>query len=190
MKTVLFVPGFHEDIKSRDYKSTIDAIKSMGYSVKFIPINWKRTVIDDWVKQLEHQYDACDAKDTILAGFSYGSLTAFMAASKRNPAELWLCSFSPYFADDIPKMKKSWLKGIGKRRTAAFSQMNFDQLASSIRCKTLILYGEKEAKKYPLIGNRAEIAHKVIKDSTLIKVPNADHDVTDLNYIASLKEAI
>jgi predicted alpha/beta-hydrolase family hydrolase len=54
----------------------------------------------------------------------------------------------------------------------------------------LILYGEKEAKKYPRIGNRAEIAHKVIKDSTLIKVPNADHDVTDLNYIASLKEAI
>lgn len=190
MKTVLFVPGFQENIDSRNYKATIGTITEKGYEVKFVPINWKRTVISDWVKQLENEYDKHDAKNTILAGFSYGSLTAFMAAIKRNPVELWLFSFSPYFSDDIPKMKKSWLQGIGKRRTEAFRQLNFKQLSRSIQCKTLILYGEKEAKKYPLIGNRAEIAHKTIQTSKLIKVPNAGHDVSDFNYLASIKEAI
>ena len=190
MRTVLFVPGFQEDINTRNYQATIKAITDKDYVVKFVQINWKRTCITDWAKQLESVYDNYDAKQTILAGFSFGSLTAFMAAAKRNPVELWLFSISSYFSDDIPKVEKSWLKGIGIRRTEAFSRMNFEQLASSIKCKTLILYGEEEAKEYPLLGNRAKIAHKVIKTSTLIKVPNANHDVTDSNYIASIEEAI
>lgn len=190
MQTVLFVPGFQEDIKSRDYKATIDMITGKGYKAKFVPINWKRTVILDWVKQLDEEYAKYNAENTILAGFSYGSLTAFMSAIKRNPAELWLFSFSPYFSDDIPKIKKSWLREIGEHRTEAFRQLNFNSLSKSIKCETLIFYGEKEADKYPLIGNRAEIAHKSIATSKIIKVPNADHDVTDPNYLAYIRAVI
>lgn len=36
MKTVLFVPGLKEDMESRDYALTIDAIESKGYKVKFV----------------------------------------------------------------------------------------------------------------------------------------------------------
>lgn len=190
MKTVLFVPGFREDLKSRNYNSTIDAINNKNYVVQFVPINWQRTVISDWVKELDNVYGKCDPKETILAGFSFGSMTAFMSATKKNPVELWLFSFSPYFSDDMPKMKKSWLNEIGHRRADAFRELDFNVLAKSIKCKTLILAGEVEISKYPLIGNRSEDARKAIKNSTLVVVPKADHDVTDKNYIYAIEKAI
>jgi pimeloyl-ACP methyl ester carboxylesterase len=190
MKTVLFVPGFREDLKSRDYKSTIKAIENTGYRVRFVPINWKRTLIHDWTEELDRVYKDSDPKETILAGFSYGAMAAFMSATKKNPCELWLFSFSPYFSDDMSRMKKSWLNNIGYRRADSFRMLDFSELAKAIKCKTLIIVGEVEAKKYPLIGNRSKVAHKAIKDSKLVTVPNADHDVTDKDYIQAIKEAI
>lgn len=190
MKTVLFVPGFREDLQSRDYKSVLEAIKSKGYAVVFVPINWKRTVVNAWTRQLEEEYNKHDPRNTILAGFSYGSLTAFVVATKCIPAELWLFSLSPYFSDDIPKLKPTWLDIIGKRRTEAFRQLNFEALAKTIKCKTLIFVGEFEAEKYPPIGRRAKLAEKLIKDARLYNVAGAGHDVGDSNYVAAIKSAL
>ena len=190
MKTVLFVPGFKEDLNYRNYKLTIEAIKSKGYKVKFIPINWFKTDITDWVSELDKVYLKLKPENIILAGFSFGSMTAFISATKTNPYELWLFSFSPYFSDDIPKLKKTWLAYIGHRRIALFNNLDFTELAKSIKCKTLIFYGEVEARKYPLIGNRSKIASKHIKHSVLIVVPNSGHDVTNENYIKSIKDNI
>jgi pimeloyl-ACP methyl ester carboxylesterase len=190
MKTVLLVPGFQEDLKARDYKSVLNAIESKGYRAKFVPIQWKRTTIDDWLKELEVEYGKYVPKDTILAGFSYGSMTAFVAASKRLPAELWLFSFSPYFSDDLPKLKKSWKNGIGHRRVTAFSKLNFGQLAKQVTCPTLIMLGSVEADKYPLMVNRANIAKQAIKDSRYVIVDGADHDIADKNYVAAIKKAV
>jgi len=190
MKTVLFVPGFKEQLNSRDYKSTIKAIEDKGYKVTFVPINWQRTLISDWVKELDQVYEKHDPKKTILAGFSYGSMTAFLSATNRTPSELWLFSLSPYFSDDIPHMKKSWLATIGHRRVAAFRALDFSKLAKNITCKTLIFVGAVEAKKYPSTGNRSKVAHQTIKNSQLIVVPDAGHDVTDKNYLAAIQKAI
>lgn len=190
MKTVLFIPGFREGITSCDYKSTLAAIEAKGYKVKFVPINWTRTTIDDWVKELDKEYSKHDPTETILAGFSYGSMTAFIAAAGKNPSELWLFSLSPYFCDDMPDMKKTWLSNIGHRRADAFRKLNFNSLSNRIKCKTLIIVGEIEAAKYPLIDKRSKIAHQKIANSNLIVVEDADHDVSDKNYIATITEAI
>lgn len=190
MKTVLFVPGFREDINSRDYKSTIAAIEGKGYEVKFIPIKWERTTIHDWTKELNWEYSKYDSTETILAGFSYGSMTAFMAATSKIPSELWLFSLSPYFSDDMLDMKKSWLSNIGYRRADSFKKLDFSSLAKSITCKTLIIVGEAEATKYPLIDKRSKIAHQKIAGSNLVVAIGADHDVSDKNYIAAIEGAI
>jgi predicted alpha/beta hydrolase family esterase len=190
MKTVLFVPGFREGMKSRNYKSVLEAIKSQGYAVEFVPISWKRTAINDWVEQLEKEYARHDPKDTVLAGFSYGSLTVFMAAAKQLPAEPWLFSLSPYFSDDIPKLKQSWLNSIGKKRIATFEQLNFDALAKTIRCKTLIFVGALEAKKYPLLGRRARLAKESLVNSQFITVSAVGHDIGHPNYVEAIKSAI
>jgi hypothetical protein len=186
MKTVLFVPGYTEGLKSRNYGSLLRVIRESGYRAKFVPINWTRTVIDDWVRELNSEYCKHDSATTILAGFSFGAVTAFTVAADRNPYELWLCSLSPYFAEDLSSLSESWLTLIGKRRARAFSRVRFSDKAKLIRCKTSIFVGELEAIKYPLLLTRAKKAHKAIRQSELIHVLDCGHDVTHPNYIASI----
>jgi pimeloyl-ACP methyl ester carboxylesterase len=190
MKTVLFIPGFYEGLKDRDYRGVIRVIESKGYKVKFVPINWARTTLHDWVKEFTATYSQYDAKNVVLAGFSFGAMTAFVSASKRNPSELWLFSLSPYFAEDASGWKKSWHNLLGHRRMSAFKEYKFNELAKNIRCQTLIFVGEAEAKKFPGLANRVRMAHKLLTASKLVIVPNSPHDVGDPNYIQAISKNI
>ena len=192
MKTVLLIPGFKEDFRTRDYTAVISAIEAKGYKVKFVDINWKRTTIENWVDQLNFVYTSHKPEDTVLAGFSYGAMTAFVAATQRNPLELWLFSLSSYFTEDIKSvhMKKSWLRNIGHRRVSAFDALNFTELAKEIDCKTLLFIGQKELDMWPDMRTRFLAAGKLLKDSTLVTVGDVGHDVADPRYIRSILEAI
>jgi len=189
VKTVLLVPGFRETLTGRDYRSVIKAIESEGYKVTFVPIQWQRTTIRDWIAQLDKVYASYDPKQTILAGFSYGAMTAFLAAVTQNPAELWLFSLSPYFSSDIPKLKKSWLNAIGHRRVDAFKELDFDKLVPRIKCKTVIIIGEIEARNWPPMGDRSTAAHTAITNSKITVVSGVGHDITDKRYIAAIQKA-
>jgi hypothetical protein len=191
MKTVLFVPGFQEDISSRDYVKTIKAIEQSGYKVKFVDIHWLRTTIDNWVEEFNAVYDAYDPKDTILAGFSYGAMTVFMSAANRNPAELWLFSLSPYFIEDIENdsFNQSWLKSIGHRRVDAFKKLSFSKLIKRITSKILFFYGDLELKKWPDISYREDVIRKLPMMKIRIAI-GAQHDVTSDAYIDAIKEEI
>jgi predicted alpha/beta hydrolase family esterase len=186
MKTVLLCPGFTEDIKTRDYSKLVRAIKDSGYEVKFIPIEWKRTTITDWVVQLEEEYKKYDPKNTVLAGFSYGSMTAFVAAAHRPPAELWLFSLSPYFAEDLPNLNPAWVKNIGKKRRETFSALIFADLVKKIPGKTLIFAGQIELDKYSQLAYRFHEAHQFMKGSKFIVAQDVGHDVTNPNYIKAI----
>jgi pimeloyl-ACP methyl ester carboxylesterase len=192
MKTVLFVPGFQEDESSRDYQSTITAIQKKGYKVVFVPITWSRTTIKDWVKTLEVEYKKYDPKNTILAGFSFGAMTVFMSAVKKNPAELWLFSLSPYFAEDIQSidMNPAWLKHIGKRRVTTFNALNFSELSQKIACKTLVFYGQQELDKWPEMNVRALDVQRSIKNNVYVAIPGVGHDVAHKKYISAIVETI
>lgn len=192
MKTVLFVPGFKEHITSRDYTSTIDAIKKSGYIVEFVDINWDKTTIDNWLATLEERYLQYNPSDVILAGFSFGAMTAYVAAARRVPSELWLCSLSPYFHEDIQSehMKKSWLSYIGHRRVAAFDKLIFRSLAAKIRCKTLIFAGAIEMNKWPDMKKRTLEAEELLANITLYIVEHVGHDVADASYTATIQRAI
>jgi predicted alpha/beta hydrolase family esterase len=190
MKTVLLCPGHTENLESRDYPGLIKAIEKCGYKVKFIPIKWKHTTINDWVAQLHEEYLKHDPKDVILAGFSFGSMTAFVEAARRQPAELWLFSLSPYFAEDLPMLKDRWKNDIGKKRVEAFSKLSFNELIKDISCKTLLFAGSKELKKYPDLAYRFEDAHTKIKNSKFIVAEGAGHDVAHPNYIKAIIEII
>lgn len=192
MKTVLFVPGSGEDLNSRDYRSTIKAIKGRGYKVKFVPIRWPRTTIDRWVAELEAEYSKYDPKQTILAGFSFGAMTAFVAATHRSPAELWLFSLSSYFAEDLvsKNQKKSWVASLGHRRIEAFKRLEFNKLAREITCKTLIFYGQIELDDWPIMNERAEGTKRLVKNSQYIAIAGVGHDVANKIYIDAIKKVI
>lgn len=192
MKTVLFVPGFKEDKKSRDYTSTINAIKNSGYDVVFVDIEWNRTTIKEWMAQLDSVYKQYSPDDVVLAGFSFGAMTALVSAAKQNPSELWLFSLSPYFKEDVKSdaMQESWLKDIGKNRTNTFSELSFFSLARDIKCKTLLFVGQKELDMWPGMKSRTYKAKELIKGSHLSIVDDTGHDVTANKYIASVTAAI
>jgi len=88
------------------------------------------------------------------------------------------------------KTKKSLAERGGHRRVTTFEAIKFNDKAKHINCKTLIFYGELEVKKYPIIGERARLANKLIRDSTLIAVPGSGHDLTHPNYIEAIKKTI
>ncbi len=191
MKTVLFVPGFQEDLNSRDYTKTMKVIEAAGYAVEFVPINWFRTTIESWVQELDAAYAAHDPMETILAGFSFGAMTAFMSALKRSPAELWLFSLSPYFREDLEskEMKRTWLKFIGHRREASFRKIQFTELVQKIHAPTIFFYGGAELKKWPNIDYRSK-AINGIPTMTVKIAEGAEHDVTSDSYVAAISESI
>ncbi|MEO8691777.1 MAG: hypothetical protein ABI397_03280 [Candidatus Saccharimonas sp.] len=190
-KTVLFVPGFQEDINSRNYAKTLSAIKDSGYKVEFININWSRTTVEQWVHELDQVYEKYDPSDTILAGFSFGAVTAFIAATKRSPLALWLFSLSPFFSEDIVSdtFRKSWLKSIGHRRTDSFRKLRFSTLVKSVPTNTIFFYGETELKSWSDIHYRHKIVDKVpnVKETF---IPNAKHDVSSDVYIEAIKKEL
>jgi len=153
---------------------------------------WKRTTIDDWLADLQRVYVRYDPDSTILAGFSYGAMTALVAAAKLNPAELWCFSLSPYFHEDLKnsKMKQTWLDQIGVRRVRAFDKLVFTKLSRAINCKTLLFVGQKEINKYPIIDDRAKEAHALLKHNQLIVISGAGHDVSHPQYRQAIERAI
>ncbi len=188
MKTVLFVPGFQENLQTRDYSKTINAIEARGYKVKFISINWRGTTIINWVKDLNLVYAKFDPKETVLAGFSYGAMTTFVTATKRNPSELWLFSLSPYFSEDVKSLhtKLAWIRDIGIRRVLAFEKLNFRELSKAIDCKVLLFAGGLELEKFPNLDRRIKSAHSLISNSELILAAGVGHNVVDPKYINSI----
>ena len=87
-------------------------------------------------------------------------------------------------------MKPTWLKQIGKRRVAAFSKLSFSALAKSVTCKTLLFIGQVEVAKFPVIQERTDEAHKLLKNNELVIVKDVGHDVADKRYIDEIVHAI
>ncbi len=186
VKTILFIPGFQEDLTTRDYAAVLTAIKGAGFKVQFVPITWKGRSISGWVTEFMQVYAKYDPSTTILAGFSFGAVIALIAASKRVPSELWLCSLSPYFAEDIPDVPVEWSEELGVRIIKGFEKVTFASLAPRVTCKTLLLVGESEGQEWPILLRRSNEAHRLLADSLLTVIPGVHHDVANLRYIQAL----
>ena len=189
-KTVLFIPGFQEDAHSRDYAAVLTAIEEKGYVARLVGVHWNYRTLDDWVRQVEKEYAQLDSDQTILAGFSFGAMTALAVAARRTPAQLWLCSLSPYFAEDLPGIRPAWLAYIGKRRAAVFSKLLFAELAQKIKCKTIIFIGSNEIRKFSDMEHRSKEAQRLISGSSFHIVRDAGHEVDAPAYIAALRKSI
>jgi len=186
------MPGHEQDIDTHNYRPAIRAIERRGYAVVFVPINWADTTVEDWVHEFDEVYEGYNPDDVILAGFSAGAMIAFICAAPRNPSALWLFSLSPYFAEDLqsPLMDPLWLEGVGPRRVESSRQLHFDELAASIKCPTLLMDGEVEIARWPIMGERLTKAHRRLESSRLVVAKDADHDITSQPYITALEASI
>lgn len=176
-------------MKSRDYQTALNLYKQLGYEPHFVPIDWKYKTIDDWVEQVRRQIPASNIKNSLLSGFSFGSMIALAIAAETNPKKLLLFSLSPYFKEDMP-LPPSYERWAGKRRVENFKHFSFNKLASEIKCPTILFVGSKEISKYEDTNHRGSEAEKRIKDSKLVVVNGVGHDVADPKYIETIKKEL
>lgn len=188
MKAFL-IPGNKEDINSRDYQAVLDVYEQSGYEPVFMPIHWEYKTINDWTKQVVNTVSKEDLQNSLLSGFSFGSMIAFSVAAQINPRQLLLFSLSPYFREDMPLPKK-YEEWAGKRRIAAFKKLSFNQLAAKIYCPATIFLGAKEQEKYKDVRHRSQEAQKRIIGAKFVLVPNTAHDVGDPRYVESIRQIL
>lgn len=189
-RTVLFVPGFQENESSRDYNSLLDIFRDAGFSVEFVPINWRRSTQDDWVSQLEEVYQRHQPKDVVLAGFSFGAVTALMAAGRRCPSELWLFSLSPLFAEDIDHIKPWEQKELGRHRIDVAGKTIFNLLAKKVVCPVKLFAGSTELSRWPEMRFRFDEARKYFPDIESISVNGVGHHPEAREYRKAIKGSI
>jgi alpha/beta superfamily hydrolase len=187
MKAYL-IPGWGEDLKDRNYKAVLDVYKQAGYQPEFVTVKWSYKDIHDWVEQVKSKIPKPELENSLLSGFSFGAMVSLiLAAEYATPKKLILYSLSPYFAEDIPKLKPSWIKGIGQRKTKIFKKLPMEPLAKKVKCPTSIFVGKSEG---PESEHRAREAHKIIKRSDLHVLEGVEHDVADPRYVLAMKDSL
>jgi len=189
-KTIFLINGFHSQSTEQSFDYLDKHFSNLGYTVQKPHIDWKYKVMSDNVKQFEEFFNTHKTDYNTVLGFSFGAMIAFISAPKLKPDELYLCSLSPYFKEDIKVLNKQWVKYIGHRRANDFAQFDSSIIASKIFSKTKVFYGTTEAQKYPELKARCIQAATEIKNAKLIIAKDAKHNIEDPGYKKALISVI
>ncbi|MBI4080314.1 MAG: hypothetical protein HY430_00920 [Candidatus Levybacteria bacterium] len=187
-KIVYIIPGFKQRTSGKAYKEIAAILKSEGYHPILITIPWKKTSISENTAYFLKEYKKVLAKKEYILGFSFGAMIAFLAATKVNTTGLILCSLSPYFQEDLEKMKKNPAAQITRRRYKDFSKLHCSSLAKRVKAGQIhMLYGAKEAKT--LIKRVTETyGHLSSTDKYLIPIEKTTHDIGDKRYLTKIHQ--
>lgn len=192
MKTLFLIPGFKQSTKDARYIKLKSLFRKAGYRVIEYNRSWNRSTISQHTQDFiafVKQKNIPKEQMTFL-GFSFGAMVALIAAAELHPNQLFLCSLSPYFSEDIKRMPERWKHFIGKNRTADFKKILCSEVCKKIRSKTYLFIGEVEAHKFPTLVRRVTYAHKSITTSTIHHIPNTDHEISQKEYLDAIKTVI
>jgi alpha/beta superfamily hydrolase len=190
-KVVYIIPGFQEYTKQPEYKKIGSFFKAKGFKVVYTDITWNYKVMSNYVKEFTTKYKFDQKNDNYFIGFSFGAVISFLASAKLKPKAQILCSLSGVFKEDFatcsPEFEKIAYKYCRKRRVNDLKKISFNKLYPNVKCKSIILMGDSELKE---MIKRGKDAHKKLKKSKLIIVPNNKHDIRKKEYMDAIKEVI
>jgi pimeloyl-ACP methyl ester carboxylesterase len=194
MKTAIVIPGFKQQVRagkgSRVYQPLLRDLRAADYTVIAATVTWDHHTITDWVREVEQQIAGVDTNQALLIGFSYGAMTASVLATRHHFGRVFLCSLSPYFAEDISRAKKSWLTMAGKRRIEAFKRLRFSDIVKVYRAAETVVFAgtfEMARRKAPVLKERGLAAGARLPGARFVAVPGAGHDISHPNYAAAIK---
>ncbi|UCG95454.1 MAG: hypothetical protein JSV92_00155 [archaeon] len=188
MKKVAFIiPGWGDSLKQKEYRQIAEFFKSKKIKPVLIEIDWKYKTMTDYVNQFLEIYRENRAKEVYLLGFSWGAMIGFISSAKIKPKISILCSLSPYFREDLKYLKKWWKKVTGKRRLEDLKNYSFNRIVKDVKCKTILLAGSREGEQ---IFRRVNDANNKLKNSELIIIRGAKHDISQREYQDAIKEII
>lgn len=187
-KAVFIIPGFRQKPTNRAYKEIKRILKSEGYFPILVNVPWKGSTISENTKFFLKVYKKIKARKKYVFGFSYGAMIAFIASTKVGASGLILCSLSPYFKEDISKMRKK-VSSLFARRYQNFSKLHCESLAKKIKAKKIfMLYGTKEARS--LIRRTKDAFGQISSyQKYLIPILKTDHEIGSRRYLTTIHQA-
>ena len=186
-KVIFIIPGFGHRSTKPEYQKIARILKKQGYRPILVSIPWKKTTISENTEYFLEEFNKISSKNKYILGFSYGAMIAFIAATKVEVEGLMLCSLSPYFGEDLPKIGKNWTSAM-LTRYQDFAGLQCSALAKQIKAKQIhLFYGTDEAKS---LINRVKQAYDQISINYkyLIPIDKTDHDIGSKKYISKIRE--
>lgn len=184
-KVAYIFPGFKLSAKSIEYGKISEFFENKGIKSIIVDISWQRKTVSEYANDFLSKYYDNKYKEVYLLGFSFGAMAALIVASKINAKKLILCSTSPYFKEHYETIDNDEKRYFGKKRMADFLKISLKELLKKIKCKTFVLYGEKEheciIKNSEYIAKRLNCSIKAAKDTK--------HEFSD-NYLNLVKSII
>ena len=188
-KIAFIIPGYGCPTKNKEYQEIVGYFKLKKIKPILIEIDWKRNTHLEYVEQFKEQYAEHASKndEVFVLGFSLGAMISCITAPQLKPKVQILCSLSPFFKEDMPKIKQWWKDYHGKRRCEVFNKLSFAEIARKTKSKTFILAGTKEGVE---VERRARAAKEKIRNSKLIILEGVKHDISDERYLKKIAEII
>ena len=189
MKIAFIIPGFGYSGKEKEYQKIAGFFKNKDIKPIVIHIRWKRHTFSEYVEEARRQIVSQSAlsDELYLLGFSFGAMITFVLSSELRFEKQILCSLSPYFKEDMPKIKKWWRNMLGKRRTEEFEKLSFAKIAQKTDCETTVLYGNQEGVE---VERRAVDTGRKIRNSRLVVLAGVRHDISDKRYLVEIENII
>lgn len=182
------IPGFGESRKTRGYDRIDGLFRTKGIRPVHVKIDWHARAprsFKDYIHQFRKQYKRPAHANVYVLGFSYGAVTALLAEPATHPDVLILCSLSPYFKEDLAKLKPRWLAWW--RKNFKDSDHSFGEIAPKIKARTFLIAGDKEG---PELERRVRSARRTIKRSSLTIARGAKHSIGQKEYLVAVQKVI
>ena len=181
-RTIFIIPGYRQGPSNKAYREIIAILENEGYNSIPVTIPWKKTTISENTKYFLKEYNKIQRKKKYILGFSFGAMIALLASTKVTTSGVVLCSLSPYFKEDLKKIKNTM-------RHQDFSKLKSATLAKKIKAEQiLMLYGSREARQ--LIKRVKETYHQIPSlKKKLLPIKQTDHNIGSRKYLQTIHQA-
>lgn len=175
-KTLYIIAGLGSTAKGLEGVPLAVAAKKKGYHIRPIHITWARRVPTQWIQEAAQQITEQNAS---ILGFSFGAFVAVALAQQILFKKMFIASLSPYYADDVKRIPKSWKKIVGKRRVIDAAHYHFP---SDIKTPAIFFAGMGEG---PFVMRRVKRAYaKWAGLKKLELIPGVGHNIGNPDYTA------
>jgi len=190
IKTFFILPGFGMQANHESFKWLVKFLEDKGFKVIKTPVNWNYKTLSKNALEFVDFFNKNKGDVNYVLGFSYGAVITLLSANVTKPKNIYLCSLSPDFKEDISLMDTNIVKYIGKRRFADAYTREGKKLAKELVVPSVVFYGEAEGKKFPSLKIRCEETARLAKNSKLVVVKDAPHKIDFPEYIDAIKNIL
>lgn len=186
-KAIFILPGFKDQAKDTSYKWLVSYLEGRGTKVIKVPVTWNNKTLSQNADDFVGFFNKHKGTENYILGFSLGAVIILLTANILLPKKIFLCSLSAVFSEDLKVVDASFARYIGKKRLADLRTRSGRTLAKNLKVPSVVFYGEKEVEEFPKLKKRCEETARLAKNSRLVVVKNAPHQIDFPAYQEAIK---